>query len=270
MLPKPDNTNITAVIPTHNRLLELDRCIKSIYPYVKDIIVIDNNSHESIQVLEKQYEKVHVYSFSYNMGPAAAQNFGIKQSETPYILLLDNDTELVQWGEIFPIWECIAIYSFRIQEDKYFHMYSNYPDRPDAIQEIPWFYGCACLVNKKAWEQVGGYNEDYFAYYQECDISAKFWKSGFYIYYNPSIIFKHYDSTVERENKKISYWKLRNCIWFAEQHLPFFIGVYQILKESFGSITKGRILYIAYIDALKQMPKRDPIYDEFFLKVWRK
>jgi len=260
---------ITAVIPTLNRLYELERCIKSIYPYVKEVIVIDNNSTEDIQSLEKKYENVHVYRALRNMGPCAAQNWGIELSDTPYILLLDNDTELLKWSACLDMDLTDAVQSFRILGDKYFKMYSNDPDRPDKYQPLPWFYGCANLVNKKLWEEVGGYNEDYFAYYQECDISAKFWKKGYYISYNPSLVFAHHDSEQERDMDRVAYWKIRNHTWFCHEHLPFFVGLYQIIKMFIWGFAKP-LQVSAYVDALKNMPKRDPIYDEFFLKVWRR
>lgn len=263
---------ITAVIPTHNRLFELERCIKSILPYVKEVIVIDNNSTDDIQSLEKKYDEVHVFTVGYNMGPCAATNWGIELSETPYILLVDNDAECLQWS-----WTYLdmdgdeAVQAFRILGDKYFHTYSNNPTHPDWHQSLPWFYGCACLVNKKLWQKVGGYNEDYFAYYQECDISAKFWKSSFYISYNPSIIFAHHDSREERNMDRVAYWKIRNHFWFSYQHLPFFTFAYQVLRmAAWGLLTCPTCTIKSYSEALSKMPKRDPIKDRFYLKVWRR
>ena len=262
---------ITAVIPTHNRLFELERCIKSILPYVKEVIVIDNNSTDDIQSLEKKYDEVHVFTVGYNMGPCAATNWGIELSETPYILLVDNDAECLQWS-----WTYLdmdgdeAVQAFRILGDKYFHTYSNNPTHPDWHQSLPWFYGCACLVNKKLWQKVGGYNEDYFAYYQECDISAKFWKNGYSISYNPSIVFAHHDSENDRNYDKIHYWKSRNLLWFCCEHLPLSIAAYQISKNALANILQPKTLVRGCIDALKNMPKREPITDEFFLRVWRR
>jgi len=269
---------ITAVIPTINRLYELERCIKSIYPYVKEVIVIDNNSSENIQSLEKKYENVHVYTVGYNMGPCAAQNWGIDLAVTPYILLLDNDVELLRWGAKTMTGKSSlrmhvkeAVQSFRILGDKYFEMYSNMPYFSDSPQQLPWFYGCANLVNKQLWQEVGGYNEDYFAYYQECDISAKFWKKSYYVSYNPSLVFAHHDSEVSRDYKKIEYWKTRNLIWFAWEHLPGSIAAFQIIKAiSKNLFNYPSVVYQGLRDALKKMPKRDPIKDEFFLKVWRR
>lgn len=262
---------ITAVIPTRNRLFELERCIKSILPYVKEIIVIDNNSTEDIQSLEKKYDEVHVFTVGYNMGPCAATNWGIELSETPYILLVDNDAECLQWSWTFLDMDGDeAVQAFRILGDKYFHMYSNNPTHPDWHQPIPWFYGCACLVNKKLWQRVGGYNENYFAYYQECDISAKFWKKNYYISYNPSIIFAHHDSLVERNPNSVSYWKTRNAAWFCMAHLPFWEATYTICKTCISSLSTPKEMSKGLIDALKKMPKREPIKDRFFLKVWRR
>jgi hypothetical protein len=261
---------ITAVIPTHNRLFELERCIKSILPYVKEILIIDNNSTEDIQSLERKYDQVHVFSVGYNMGPCAATNWGIELSETPYILLVDNDAELIQWNEDIDMGEKTAAMAFRILGDKYFHMYSFLPKHPDWHQKLAWFYGCAVLINKKLWEEVGGYNEDYFAYYQECDISAKFWKRGFYISYNPSIIFAHHDAESERDHKKMAYWKTRNLLWFSFEHLPFSCAVFQNTKHIVSHLAYPKEVLSGIRGALKNMPKREPIKDNFFLKVWRR
>lgn len=264
---------ITAVIPTLNRKYELERCIRSILPHVKEVIVIDNNSSEDINSLETQYEQVHVFSMPRNIGPCAATNLGIKLSETPYILLVDNDAECLQWCWAYlDMDDDEAVQAFRILGDKYFHMYSNQPTHPDWHQPLPWYYGCACLVNKCVWEKVGGYNENYFAYYQECDISAKFWKNSYYVSYNPSLVFAHHDSPVHRDGRKIACWKIRNHYWFCKEHLPFFTAVSQILKMFAWGLLNTSIqnMVNAYIDTIHYKPKRDPIKDKCFLKVWRR
>ena len=267
---------ITAVIPTKNRLFELERCVKSIYSVVKDIIIIDNNSSEDIQSLEKKYEKVHVYLANRNLGPCAAQNWGVQLADTEWVLLLDNDVELLKWN-ISMLEDILdpedSVVSFRILCDEYFKMYSVlYPDHPDWIQEIPWFYGCANLIKRDVWLDLEGYNEKYFAYYQEPEFSARLHKEGYKIVYFPYIIFAHHDSEVERDYEKIAYWKIRNHFWFCHQYLPFGAHGYQLIKMFLWGLYNTNIQnqVKAYIDALKDLPKRDPITDEFFLKVWRK
>lgn len=265
---------ITAVIPTKNRLFELERCVKSIYSVVKDIIIIDNNSSEDIQSLEKKYEKVHVYLANRNLGPCAAQNWGVQLADTPYVLLLDNDVELLKWD-----WSQLnnkyfgnldGFNTFRVLGDRFFHMYCY--DRPDEAQLVPWFYGCATLVNRNVWLDLEGYNEKYFAYYQEPEISARLFRMHKFIGYDPQTIFAHHDSEVERDHEKIAYWKIRNHFWFCHQYLPFGVHGYQLIKMFLWGLTHTKLsnMMKAYIDALRDLPKRDPITDVFFLKVWRK
>ena len=86
----------TVVIPNYNGSHFLAPCLDAIIAQTvqpAQIIVVDNGSEDdSLAVLERDYPQVKVIANKDNLGFAAAVNLGIRAAETPYVLLLNNDT----------------------------------------------------------------------------------------------------------------------------------------------------------------------------------
>ncbi len=85
---------VSVIIPTKNSSKTLEGCLKSIkeqsYKNI-ELIIVDNNSTDNTKEIAKKYtDKV------YNFGPerSAQRNFGVKNSEGQFILIIDSDMEL--------------------------------------------------------------------------------------------------------------------------------------------------------------------------------
>ena len=85
---------VSIIIPTKNSSTTLGACLKSIknqtYKNI-ELIVVDNNSTDETKVIAKKYtDKV------FNKGPerSAQRNYGVKQSNGEYTLIIDSDMEL--------------------------------------------------------------------------------------------------------------------------------------------------------------------------------
>lgn len=89
---------VSVIIPTFNRALMLERAIESVLRQTvqcSELIIIDDGSTDNTQELLKKLsisDKIpfRVYHQN-NSGPAAARNFGIRNSEFPFIAFLDSD-----------------------------------------------------------------------------------------------------------------------------------------------------------------------------------
>ena len=91
------NVKLSLIIVNWNVKDLLEECIKFVYSQTKkvifEIIVVDNNSTDgSIEMLEKQFRQIHLIKNNENVGFARANNQAIKQSKGEYILLLNPDT----------------------------------------------------------------------------------------------------------------------------------------------------------------------------------
>ena len=90
---------ISIIIPTYNRKVQLKRCLESIYnqDYCNDkyeVIIVDDGSTDEtgklLNIFTKQYPNFHCYQQS-NRGPAAARNLGIQNAFGIYVVLVDSD-----------------------------------------------------------------------------------------------------------------------------------------------------------------------------------
>ena len=89
---------ITVVIPNYNGKKYLIPCIQCLYDNTSveiQIIVVDNASTDgSIEKSREMFPEVNYIILDQNYGFCRAVNVGIQKSTTPYVILLNNDTEV--------------------------------------------------------------------------------------------------------------------------------------------------------------------------------
>ena len=88
---------ITVVIPNFNGIQYVERCLDSLKRQAFsefDVIFVDNGSVDgSRELTEEKYPWVRVIALAENTGFCKAVNIGIEATQTPYVVLLNNDTE---------------------------------------------------------------------------------------------------------------------------------------------------------------------------------
>ena len=88
---------ITVVIPNFNGMQYVERCLDSLERQTFsdfDVIFVDNGSVDgSRELTEEKYPWVKVIALAENTGFCKAVNLGIEATQTPYVVLLNNDTE---------------------------------------------------------------------------------------------------------------------------------------------------------------------------------
>tara|TARA_B110000467_G_scaffold155123_1_gene167098 strand:+ start:1467 stop:2303 length:837 start_codon:yes stop_codon:yes gene_type:complete len=94
-----DNSfSISVVIPTFNRLIYLERAIKSVLNQtikVNEIIIVDDGSNDGTsEFIHSKYPELK-YIFQSNSGVSAARNVGITTAKSNWIAFLDSDDEWV-------------------------------------------------------------------------------------------------------------------------------------------------------------------------------
>ena len=89
---------VTVIIPNWNGSKYLEKCLDALLVQqgVFGVIVVDNGSTDGSQeLLQNRYPQVKSIFLSENTGFCHACNVGIKESNTPYVILLNNDTEVL-------------------------------------------------------------------------------------------------------------------------------------------------------------------------------
>ena len=202
---------ISIIILNYNTGSFTESCLNSIFENtdvsILEIIVVDNNSVErSVELLKKKFPSVKFFFRNTNDGFAGGCNFGAGEATGNYLLFLNPDVVIKE--DIFPKMkefidqnEDAGILSGAMydDEDRIRYFYNYFPDlsweiavllpvlldrkinKLNSVPEIKsnksfdvdWFHGAFIFIRKKDFELIGGYNEDYFIYYEDVEICYK-------------------------------------------------------------------------------------------------
>lgn len=236
---------ITISIINLNGQKYLKDCLESInnlnYPQDKiEIIVVDNgSSDDSIEFLKANYSKVKIIKNNKNMGFAYANNQAARVAQGEYIAFLNNDTKVdSKWliELLRPVYgdkETVASGSKVLSMDgknldfvggminfegKGFQIDFGLPIEKDLHKQykyLPFANGGAMLIRRDIFLDVGGFDEDFFAYYEDVDLGWRLWVLGYKVIFAPdSIVYHHHHGTSRIFSEdKLRFLKERNSLY---------------------------------------------------------
>ena len=241
---------VSVVIPNYNGEKYLKACLDSLMEQslkAEEIIVVDNDSKDSsIQYIIDNYkDKVTLVTMDKNYGFSIAVNEGIKRSKSEFVALLNNDTELHKnWleelynriksqDEIFSVSSKMLRFIERdiIDDagDEYtlFGWSSKIGDgQPSFKQDISRevFSACAgaAIYRKSILEEIGLFDENFFAYLEDMDISYRARVYGYKNYYASGSKVYHIGSATSGSRHNSFKVKLaaRNNIYLIYKNMP--------------------------------------------------
>lgn len=86
--------NLTIIIVTIKSEKVIEKCLNSIDPKVKKIIIENSSDENFTQKLKDKYQNIDCYNSGKNLGMGVGNNLGIKKSKTRYVMILNPDTIL--------------------------------------------------------------------------------------------------------------------------------------------------------------------------------
>lgn len=212
-------TSVAAVIPSWNTLEHIDHCIESLLDETDvpiELFVVDNGSTDgSLEYLRSRGIK-HLAMGS-NFGFAAAVNIGARHTSAPLVLVLNADVVLEK-GCVASLAEALEAdpslagvqptITSPAQADGMVTLYSTgqaltvaataYELRTPpgdlaghAGQEIFGVCGAVCLLRRELFTQLGGYDERYFAFYEDVDLNARARLAGWSFTHVPAAVAVH-------------------------------------------------------------------------------
>ena len=236
---------LSVIIVNYNVRLLVEACLKSVEQALTgiegEIFVVDNHSSDnSVAYLEPRFPKVHFIANTENMGFARANNLAIRQSQAEYVLLLNPDTVvyentlresvafldshpeaggvgvrmLTREGEAAPesrraIPTPWVAFLKMIGFSKRYYM-SHLPwDKPGRIEVIS---GAYCMLRRKALDQIGLLDEDFFMYGEDIDLSYRLLKGGWQNWYLPLDIIHYKGESTQKSSFRWSVSTLTSRI----------------------------------------------------------
>jgi len=270
----PKDVPIEVLILNFNGKHHLKTCLESVlrtnYPDFS-LVVVDNGSTDgSVDFVKQNFPNVKIISHGKNLGFAAGYNRAIEMTTAPYFSLLNNDVEVTSnWlRELskFATKPNVAAVTGKIL---FFHERS----RINACGGIMDMYGCSVnrgmgevdkgqydkttpvfyapcgfvLINRKAWEEIGPFDGDFFFYGEDVDFSWRARLMGYEIFFEPSsVIFHKWQGSPKKQiyyderNRLVTLLKnysFRNLIFLLPRYLAL-----QLLK-AFWIITNWGVAY---------------------------
>lgn len=210
-------------------------CIKSIIKDLEknnipfDIHVLDNNS-EKIDEIKNINNQINVYYSKNNTGPGAAHNYLSNQSESKYILFVNPDIRFFETDSISSLLNKLLINNADIigpkqltsnyQQLQYDHgdiccLYAKildlfgctYWQKKKKACEANWVPASCMLVRRSVFVKLDGFDEKIFLYNEGKEFCFRARKSGYKIYYCPTIKVIHLDSIQEKKYRLIESTK---------------------------------------------------------------
>lgn len=239
---------VSIVVVNWNRQEYLERCFKAVlaqdYPDL-EVILVDNGSQDgSIDLVRERFPIIHIIALDENKGFAQANNIGIAASTGPYIITLNNDTQmapgcvgaLVETMERYPkAWACAPkIISFDDSpvivnagigaKD---HMPTDRgggePDdgRYSEMEEVFGPNGGAALYRRAVLDDIGLFDEDFFFYYEDVDLAWRARLAGWTCLYVPAAVCRHVSGGTSKSLPFFTeYHIFRNIIWLYIKGIP--------------------------------------------------
>ena len=280
-----------------------------------EIIVVDNHSRDgSVDYLSK-IEGVRIIESGHNLGFSKANNIAIRQSTAEYVLMLNPDTIVAEdairmiidfadshpqaggigvrmhndWGTtaresrrglpspMTSFYKIIGLSKRLPQHRKYGRYYMGWLpwDSPSRIEVVS---GACFLVRRKALDEVGLMDEDYFMYGEDIDLSYRLLKGGWenwfvpadiihykgestqktsfnyvHVFYNAMLIFmrKHYSHL-----SRLIIWPLQIAVYFIAL-LALMATLFDRMKKSLGFGGRYKIEFpVLYLEGSNTMKEK--------------
>lgn len=256
---------VTVIIPNYNGLSFMEPCMAALGRQTCrdfDVLVVDNGSTDGSAewLREKNIPSVFLKE---NTGFSGAVNTGIRSVRTPYVILLNNDTEaepdyveqLLRAVEASP-----KIFSVSPKMVQMYHR-ELMDDAGDMYSIMGWAYqrgvgqetgrydrpchvfsACAgaAIYRREVFEEIGYFDEMHFAYLEDIDVGYRAKIAGYYNRYCPQAVVYHVGSGTS--GSKYNSFKVRlaarNNVYLNYKNMPFLQLAVNSLPIALGIVGK--------------------------------
>jgi GT2 family glycosyltransferase len=217
-------SELTVIIPTWNQTDLLQNCLLSLQRQKVpcQVRVVDNGSTDSTEEMVKANQPnfpcgLEYVNLGYNRGFAEAANIGIRSAATPFVALLNNDTEAeAGWVETgvaalgkYPDYAVFASmiidYHRRDQLDSAGDCYTRggipyKRGRGQSVKEFPRIEpilgasAAAAFYRRSLFDEIGFFDEDFFMYLEDVDLCLRAHLAGHRCLYLPDAIVYHMEA----------------------------------------------------------------------------
>ena len=246
---------IAVVILNWNGKTLLKEFLPSVVLYSQEayIYLADNSStDDSIAFVKENFPEVIIIQNKENYGYAAGYNHALKEVKEPYLCLLNSDVEVTEnWlNPIINLFDkepntaiiqpkilaykqknsfeyagagggFIDAFGFPYCRGRIFETLEKDNAQYNDIQTIFWASGACFFIRKNVFEELNGFDEDFFAHQEEIDLCWRAYNLNYEAKYcGLSTVYHLGGGTLAYNNPKKIYLNFRNSLWMLVKNLP--------------------------------------------------
>lgn len=278
--------DVSVIIVNYNTRQLLYNCISSIIKHTFDIeyeiIVVDNASIDGSQEMVRDFFPfVHLVESETNLGFGKANNLGFDYSSGRNIFLLNSDTLLIEnsikiLSEVLDSDTSIGATGGLLinSNNQQVHSYGIFPSIKHKLQgkdfvirninfkenrSVDYITGADLMISRSTWLTLGGFDPNFFLYYEETDLQKRMEKMGFKRILVPKTRIIH----MEGESTKVNSDRSSKNEW---KSLIMFNSMVYYLKKHSSSISFmlfKNLLMAKYMYFVKRKSKNKTLYNDF-------
>ena len=259
--------DLSVIIVNYNGLKYFKECFDSLYDKLSgisfEIIVIDNNSpDDSCNYIRRNYPDVVLIDSKINYGFGKGNNEAVKRAKGEYLLLINNDTILLD--------SLVPVFNF-VKENKevgaagikmldgnknYLPSVGRFPAFDGMLQikklnemgeefrtgnfsketyDVDWITGSLIIMPKKVYDEIGGFDEDYFMYVEDVDFGKKIALKGYRRVFMPQYSYVHFVGFNKSKNplliKGYKIYLSKHTTGFNKMKLLFALNINATVKK---------------------------------------
>lgn len=319
---------VSIIIPHFNGREILHTCLKSLKRTAysnKEVILVNNAStDDSAEGIEEVYEGIKVVNNERNLGYAGGCNSGLEYARGDYVLFLNNDTSFEPDWLAKMIEACehdsqiaacqpkilslsdpntfdyagaagglIDRFGYPFARGRIFFTLEKDENQYDNGGDVFWASGTALLIRKSVLDEVGRFDEDFFAHMEEIDLNWRMHLAGYRVVAAPdAVVYHNAGSTLKPDSPKkvllnhrnslmmiLKNYEGKNLLWIFPVRilLEFLTIFYSLLKLDFirlkavvSSLGQVILNFPKIMRKRKQVQKLRNVSDsEVFKKMYR-
>jgi GT2 family glycosyltransferase len=236
------------IIATWNGRQYLQACLDAVAAQDgidAEIILVDNASSDgTVDYVRARFPQVRIVALRANRGFAGGNNAGAREARGPFVAFLNNDTvpdrgwlralrDGIDPGAGFLLASSRIVYMHDASivdsaGDGFFRWggaFKRYHGAPAhlaaASEEVFGICGAACLISKAVFDELGGFDEDFFASHEDVDLSYRARLRGYRCRYVADAVVRHHGSaTMGHVSPFAVFHGQRNLEWLYLKNTP--------------------------------------------------
>lgn len=225
-----ENPLISVIIPNKDHTDDLDICLKSLYEKSSyknfEVIIVENNSSEKetfeyYEALTQKHGNIKIVTWKGKFNYSAINNSGVSCAKGEYILLLNNDVEIIngscleemlmfaQRKDVGAVGAKLYYSDDTVQHagvilglggtaghaHKHFsRSHPGYMARASIAQNLTACTAACLMMRRDVFDEVGGLDEEFEVAFNDVDLCMKIRKKGYLVVFTPYAELYHYES----------------------------------------------------------------------------